>query len=37
MDRDLASVQEARDLVGLADEAQRAFARATQAETDRVV
>ena len=37
MDRDLASVQEARDLVRRADEAQRAFARATQAETDRVV
>jgi acetaldehyde dehydrogenase (acetylating) len=37
MDRDLASVQEARDLVGRAEEAQRSFARATQAETDRVV
>jgi acetaldehyde dehydrogenase (acetylating) len=37
MDRDLASVQEARDLVRRADEAQRAFARATQADTDRVV
>ncbi len=37
MDRDLASVQEARDLVRRADEAQRAFAHATQAETDRVV
>ena len=37
IDRDLASVQEARDLVRRADEAQRAFARATQAETDRVV
>ncbi len=37
MDRDLASVQEARDLVRRADEAQRAFARATQQETDRVV
>ena len=37
MDRDLASVQEARDLVGRAHEAQRAFAHATQAETDRVV
>lgn len=37
MDKDLASVQEARDLVRRADEAQRAFARAGQAETDRVV
>ena len=37
MDRDLASVQEARDLVRRADEAQRAFARATQDQTDRVV
>jgi acetaldehyde dehydrogenase (acetylating) len=37
VDRDLASVQEARDLVRRADEAQRAFARATQEETDRVV
>ena len=37
MDRDLASVQEARDLVRRADEAQRAFAHATQAQTDRVV
>jgi acetaldehyde dehydrogenase (acetylating) len=37
MDRDLASVQEARDLVGRADEAQRAFARATQDQTDRVI
>ncbi len=37
MDRDLASVQEARDLVIRADEAQRAFARATQEQTDRVV
>jgi acetaldehyde dehydrogenase (acetylating) len=37
MDRDLASVQEARDLVRRADEAQRAFAHATQEETDRVV
>jgi acetaldehyde dehydrogenase (acetylating) len=37
MDRDLASVQEARDLVERADEAQRAFARATQDQTDRVV
>jgi len=37
MDRDLASVQEARDLVRRADEAQRAFARATQETTDRVV
>ena len=37
LDRDLASVQEARDLVRRADEAQRAFARATQAQTDRVV
>jgi len=37
MDRDLASVQEARDLVRRSGEAQRAFARATQAETDRVV
>jgi len=37
MDKDLASVQEARDLVRRADEAQRAFAHATQAETDRVV
>jgi acetaldehyde dehydrogenase (acetylating) len=37
MDRDLASVQEARDLVRRAGEAQRAFARATQEETDRVV
>jgi len=37
MDRDLASVQEARDLVRRADEAQRAFARATQEETDRIV
>jgi acetaldehyde dehydrogenase (acetylating) len=37
MDRDLASVQEARDLVRRADEAQRAFAHASQEETDRVV
>lgn len=37
MDRDLASVQEARDLVATADEAQRAFAHASQADTDRVV
>ena len=37
MDRDLASLQEARDLVRRADEAQRAFARATQEQTDRVV
>ncbi len=37
MDRDLASVQEARDLVRRADEAQRAFAHATQEQTDRVV
>jgi len=37
VDRDLASVQEARDLVRRADEAQRAFARATQEQTDRVV
>jgi acetaldehyde dehydrogenase (acetylating) len=37
VDRDLASVQEARDLVRRADEAQRAFARATQDDTDRVV
>ncbi len=37
MDRDLASVQEARDLVRRAGEAQRAFARASQETTDRVV
>ncbi len=37
MDRDLASVQEARDLVRRADEAQRAFLRATQADVDRIV
>ena len=37
MDRDLASVQEARDLVRRAAEAQRAFAHATQEQTDRVV
>ncbi len=37
MDRDLASVQEARDLVRRAGEAQRAFARASQEATDRVV
>lgn len=37
MDKDLASVQEARDLVERAHIAQQAFARATQAETDRVV
>jgi acetaldehyde dehydrogenase (acetylating) len=37
MDRDLASVQEARDLVARAAEAQRAFARTPQADVDRVV
>ena len=37
MDKDLASVQEARELVARAAEAQRAFAHATQEETDRVV
>jgi acetaldehyde dehydrogenase (acetylating) len=37
MDRDLASIQEARDLLERAHAAQRAFARATQAEVDRVV
>ncbi len=37
MDRDLASLQEARDLVRRAGEAQRAFARASQETTDRVV
>jgi acetaldehyde dehydrogenase (acetylating) len=37
MDRDLASVQDARDLVARAAEAQRAFARASQDEVDRVV
>ena len=37
MDKDLASVQEARDLVARAAEAQRAFAHASQEEVDRVV
>lgn len=37
MDKDLASVQEARDLVERAHVAQRAFAHASQDETDRVV
>ncbi|MDP3772702.1 MAG: aldehyde dehydrogenase family protein [Gemmatimonadales bacterium] len=37
MDKDLASVQEARDLVERAHAAQQAFAHATQEETDRVV
>jgi acetaldehyde dehydrogenase (acetylating) len=37
VDRDLASVQEARDLVRRADEAQRAFARTSQEATDRIV
>src|SRR5690242_12004377 len=37
MDKDLASVQEARDLLERAHEAQRAFARASQEEVDRVV
>lgn len=37
MDRDLASVQEARDLLARAAEAQRAFARTPQADVDRIV
>ena len=37
MDADLASVQEARDLMARAAEAQRAFARVSQADVDRVV
>ncbi len=36
MDKDLASVQEARELLARAHEAQRLFARAGQAEVDRV-
>ncbi|HWO88342.1 MAG TPA: aldehyde dehydrogenase family protein [Gemmatimonadales bacterium] len=36
MDRDLASVQEARDLLARAHAAQRTFARATQAQVDRL-
>jgi acetaldehyde dehydrogenase (acetylating) len=37
MDRDLASIQEARELVERAHRAQQAFARADQEQTDRVV
>jgi acetaldehyde dehydrogenase (acetylating) len=37
MDRDLLSIQEARDLVARAAAAQRAFARADQATVDRIV
>src|SRR5258708_16545038 len=37
MDKDLASVQEARDLVARAHEAQQAFARVSQEQVDRVV
>src|SRR5256885_17257215 len=37
MDKDLASVQEARDLLERAHEAQRAFAGASQEDVDRVV
>jgi len=37
MDKDLASVQEARDLLARASEAQKAFAHATQEQVDRVV
>ncbi len=37
MDKDLASVQEARDLLERAHEAQRAFARATQEQVDHAV
>ncbi len=37
MDADLLSIQEARDLVGRAAEAQRAFADASQQEVDRIV
>ena len=37
MDADLRSIQEARDLVVRAAEAQRAFARADQATVDRIV
>jgi acetaldehyde dehydrogenase (acetylating) len=37
MDKDLASVQEARDLLARAHEAQQAFSRATQEQVDRVV
>jgi acetaldehyde dehydrogenase (acetylating) len=37
MDKDLASVQEARELLARAHAAQRAFARASQADVDRIV
>ncbi|MEO6446055.1 MAG: acetaldehyde dehydrogenase, partial [Gemmatimonadaceae bacterium] len=37
MDADLRSIQEARDLVARAAEAQRQFARASQQEVDRIV
>ncbi len=37
MDRDLASVQQARDLLGRANEAAHAFSSASQAQVDRIV